>query len=371
MDCRSIAFVFLSLVALVNSTCSAETCALQQDADTAAFLQNAAPAVRQVDGVVSPASLPGDGADSRHGAATDIIIIGDSWAEGARQILATNCAGKTVVNRGVGGSTAKEWSTETEETEGCVKPGQHCTAASAFEAQYGKDYTHAWLSVGGNDWLGSSCGKDNPTQEADLLANVKNTITKVLAKAPTGLRILMTGYGTLSAQISDACDATAVVKLQAAIKTAAEAFPDSVVFIDVMELFGGSVSSGMYSDAQWYGDNIHINAKGYAKMFKLPAVQSFFGCGGASQPTNSPTSSPPSEALEDFSCFCTSASKPVFDSDFEPEGMGASCGALGKHLAQESCGESGCATCSTFRNKLSDDHKESALHCCSAAKSAE
>ena len=42
--------------------------------------------------------------NSRNGAFTDFIFIGDSWAEGAGAYEV--CAGKSTVNRGVGGSTA-------------------------------------------------------------------------------------------------------------------------------------------------------------------------------------------------------------------------------------------------------------------------
>jgi len=227
----------------------------------------------------------GEGADSRNGAATDFILLGDSWAEGANQYLADNCPGKTVVNRGVGGSTAVEWGTGVETTDKCKAKPASCSAASAFSATFGKGYSKAWLSVGGNDYLWSNC---NSASKDAIVENVKATITSVLAAATTpGFTILVTGYGAASSgmDIIPDCKATSMALLKQAIQEAVAASPaGKVTFVDVLSTFGGSATT--YSAAKWYADPIHLNKAGYDKMFQLPAVQSFFGCdntNGASQ----------------------------------------------------------------------------------------
>ena len=54
-------------------------------------------------------------------------------------------------NRGVGGSTAREW----QEAEGCG--GTACSPAAAFDGEY----THAWVSIGGNDFITAYFTRDD------------------------------------------------------------------------------------------------------------------------------------------------------------------------------------------------------------------
>ena len=180
-----------------------------------------------------------------------------------------------MVNRGVGGSTAVEWGTGVEDTEACKARPVSCSAASAFAATFGKGYSKAWLSVGGNDYLGKGC---NPATKDTIVANVKATIASVLAAATTpGFTILLTGYGAISSSVGEDCKATDTALLNQAVQEAVAASPaGKVTFINVLSTFGGSATS--YSSAEWYADSIHLNKAGYDKMFQLPAVQSFFGC---------------------------------------------------------------------------------------------
>lgn len=244
----------------------------------------------------------GDAATSNNGAQTDIIILGDSWAEGEtslttpesskqtnkhpESLLAKVCAGKTVVNRGVGGSTAREWGTGEVDTVACAgESGTVCTAASAFNPLHGTGYTHAWMSVGGNDFLGSDC-----SMTAETLANhVSTAVAAAVAEAPEGMKILMTGYGIFSEALQGSCEISATVALNAAIKAACETSPHRgrITFVDVMAEFGGSATT--YSSKEWYADAIHLNNAGYTKMFSLASIQSFFGCSDSDGGTSGAT----------------------------------------------------------------------------------
>jgi len=292
--------------------------------------------------------------DSRNGQATDIIFLGDSWAEGANALLVAKCAGKTLVNRGVGGSTAAEWATGSVQADGCK--GAKCTPKDAFSAEYGKGYTHAWLSVGGNDFMGTGCDK---ATKAGLTATIKAAIDKVLAAAPAGFQVLLTGYGVPKKSVAG-CSVSDAGVLQEAIQAAAAQSPAGrVVFVDVGQAFGAT--AGTHSDAQWYADDIHLNTAGYNRMFELPAIQTFFQCGKAS-------SAKPVHISKDFSCLCTNAAKPVFAGATQFQNLGT-CGDLLAGLAApggDACAAGGCATCGAFKTGAEAETVESAKACCTA-----
>ena len=84
-----------------------------------------------------------------------ILIVGDSMGEfscGTGDMPGTNfvssvCAGSTVVNKAVSGSTAWQW-----------RQDGPLSAASAVEEA--GDISHVWLSVGGNDYMTPSEGSE-------------------------------------------------------------------------------------------------------------------------------------------------------------------------------------------------------------------
>lgn len=300
------------------------------------------------------------GSNTREGAATDIIVLGDSWGEGAGiKELAVACPQKTMVNRAVGGSTASAWAGSSLEgagdTNGCKAAGaiggkSDCSAASAFDASFGKGYTHAWLSVGGNDFLGQGCAAG--TVE-DIGKAVEDAIKKVVAAGPTGMKILMTGYGTPSVDVGEGCKAGAVAPLQAVIKAAAEA-SEHVTFVDVMDAFGGSASK--HSDEKWYADNIHLNAAGYVRFFQIREVATFFGCAD-SEPT----------LTASFDCLCTGGK--VFAADTKlPDHDLKTCATVLTGLYNDNafCGGAKCTSCSALQSALGD-LGEQANACCTAA----
>ena len=111
-----------------------------------------------------------------------VVFLGDSWAEFAGDLtLVDHCPTVTqFANRGVSGSKAREW----QESEGCG--GTACSPAAAFGTG---GYTHAWVSIGGNDNLQNNC------QPLDDFRNILDTAFEdIAAAAGPGVKILTTGY---------------------------------------------------------------------------------------------------------------------------------------------------------------------------------
>jgi len=200
-------------------------------------------------------------------------------ADYSDNILTKSCSGKSAVNLGVSGSTAHEFFTGEAETEGCIYT-EVCSAEAAFDPEYGSGYTHAWLSVGGNDWLMSECDTDiEPTLEEDI----GGVIDSVFKESPNkNLKLLITGYAYVSEPAGDCPEGEEKVeRLQNTIQKAVanNSNSESILFVEAtLELFGGS--NNKYSDKKWFADAIHLNKAGYNKLFSLPEIQDFLGCGG-------------------------------------------------------------------------------------------
>ena len=153
-------------------------------------------------------------------------------------------------------------------------------------------YSRAWVSIGGNDALQSGCAPPDVTTLARALTEIKDA-------APPGLRVLATGYGSVAATTEEGCGPPDVAAINAAIREATVGL-DFVDFVDVLGAFGGSATA--FSSWNFYDDAIHLNDRGYERLFTLPAVQAFFECDGAvtAEPTTAtPTDAPPTTTPAD------------------------------------------------------------------------
>lgn len=200
--------------------------------------------------------------------AVDVVVLGDSWAAESETYVADNCAGRTVLNRGVAHSTAKDWAAGS-----CPVIG-FCSPADAFKAAPG--VKAAWFSIGGNDFLGSGC----MMAQGELSAIIGSALKKVTEAAPPGLRILMTGYCTppaMAASMIPSCNRAALIgNLNGAIKDACEA-GTSCTFVDAVGACGGSRSS--FSKLSYFSNSFHVNQLGYQAILQMPGVQTTLGCG--------------------------------------------------------------------------------------------
>jgi len=219
-----------------------------------------------------------------YAAGADIMVLGDSWAEMSRTWVGALCKGKTSVNRGVGGSTAAEW-TAGSCTRFAYKK-KTCSATDAFSNKYGSGYTNMWLSVGGNDYTQTGCA----LTKANLQAKVTAAINTVKAAAPAGMKILMTGYCVPSKSLSPKCGKAQFAILSAAIKAAAAA-DSSVTFVDISNACGANPATDTWSDNKYFSDAKHLNQAGYTHVFSLPAIQSALGCEAGPIPTIPPAAS--------------------------------------------------------------------------------
>mmetsp|Transcript_103550 Transcript_103550/g.259632 ORF Transcript_103550/g.259632 Transcript_103550/m.259632 type:complete len:279 (-) Transcript_103550:161-997(-) len=197
--------------------------------------------------------------------ASKVLIVGDSNAEYSGTSLASFCKGAVVKNAGVGGTTAVQWTS----TEG------HLDKIGSSACGGTPDYI--WLSVGGNDNFETQCS----SSVADLAAKITASINAVKQKAPSA-KILMTGYCMpMSPESEDAaCNSPGKFNaLMDAVKQAADG-DSAVTLVDSTQACGGSAST--WSDSKYFMDAIHLNNKGYCKLFTQAGVQTFLGCEAAS-----------------------------------------------------------------------------------------
>jgi len=194
--------------------------------------------------------------------ASKVLIIGDSMGEFAATSLEKFCPGATVNNAAVGGTTADpDW------TSGGLLDyvgSETCGGAP--------DYI--WLSVGGNDVLNTQCS----ASVEDIAAKITASVNAVKAKAPTAT-ILLTGYCVPAAPESqDAGGCGAPEKFQVianALKQVSDA-DTSLVYVDSSSACGGSATS--WSPQTYFADAIHLNGRGYCKVFRQQGVQTALGC---------------------------------------------------------------------------------------------
>ena len=165
-----------------------------------------------------------------------VIHIGDSWSEYAAQSLTTFCAGATAVNRGVASSTAQEWAIGGA----CPAGGSHsCSMAAAFSNIYGTTYTHAVMTVGGNDFLDTA----GCTMTAETIqSRVTSAINALRAAAPAGIKIILPAYCTPTQAVGD-CRIEHFPALNAGIQAAAAAAGNDVEFVDAHAACGGGTTT--------------------------------------------------------------------------------------------------------------------------------
>jgi hypothetical protein len=205
--------------------------------------------------------------------AVDILVLGDSWAAHSLDYLAGNCAGKTVLNRGVDGSTAAQWAAGS-----CPGLPLGCSAAAAFQGVVG--VKSVWFSIGGNDFLKSGCMSTG----AQISQVVKLALSALKVAAPK-VKILMTGYSTPQPAVAKAipsCNSPVLIgTLNDAIKAACTANP-ACKCVDAVSACGGSRAT--FSHPQYFQDAMHMNQMGYQSLFRMPGVQKVLSCGVLSAP---------------------------------------------------------------------------------------
>ena len=206
-----------------------------------------------------------------------ILTVGDSWAEYSGNTFTDFCSGAQQINRGIGGTTAVQWTAGTGDNN-------FADALTAAGTMNGNDIVV--LSVGGNDWIGINCqGKTLTTLQGEI-QDAANALITAITNTGCGTdcpAIWMFGYAMVAAG-SDGCAAqgpAALANLKTAIANVAAA-TTQVNYHDITSVCGGS-STALSPTDPCFGmgggaDNIHMNKRGYCKVIAIPAVQTGLGC---------------------------------------------------------------------------------------------
>lgn len=182
-----------------------------------------------------------------------VMLVGDSYAAllSASQ-LESLCVGSSVTNRGRSGSTAEEWA-------------QGQLSASDWDG-----YTHAWLSVGANDYINSF----GTVWQSEMVERTRRAIARI----PPHVHVLLTGYCQVTQPLVAGMQ-TCTIAFQSSFMAPVAAADERVTFVDVAAACGGSASKWSPTSPRMHSDNRHLNGLGYCKLFTLPRVQAALGCG--------------------------------------------------------------------------------------------
>jgi len=197
--------------------------------------------------------------------AASVLIVGDSMGQYMGKTLQSICLGTEVQNAAIGGTTADDWASYTSDVlKGCK----------------GGTWDVVYIAVGGNDFLKSRCALSVQLYEDKVFAAVTNIIDNV---APKASKYLLTGYCMPSTGICS--NPSEFIQYSAAYANLIERLPD-VEIVNPVTTCGGSTSS--FSDSKYFQDSIHLNSKGYCKVFTQSDVTKFLSCGENALDCNSP-----------------------------------------------------------------------------------
>ncbi len=127
--------------------------------------------------------------------AADVVVFGDSWAEGSADELAETLVARgrgdiTVAGYGVGGTTAELWA------------GQPNALPDAVSAN--PDARWVWLSIGGNDVFGHYAAGNGANAAADNERNIRAILDALFARHPD-IKVVFFGYDFVNFEQSQRC----------------------------------------------------------------------------------------------------------------------------------------------------------------------
>ena len=200
------------------------------------------------------------------------------------------CAGSTVTNLAISGSTAWQWGKGSKYKP--YVPGK--TTATDL------DFTHIWLSVGINDWLAPGEDKDTEAPGADakgcqlsleqITARIQSAVdatrdAAVKAGIPE-VKIILTGYCIPATNEASKNECKLGVNgLDYDILTKAYtniAKQDNIAFVNIAQRCGGlsgPPGRGKTSDPQYFlAGGLQLNEKGYCRAFTYAYLQHALNC---------------------------------------------------------------------------------------------
>ncbi len=129
------------------------------------------------------------------GHAADVVVFGDSWAEGAADELASTFVARgrsdiTVAGYGVGGTTAELWASQPNALPDAVA--------------LNPDARWVWLSIGGNDVFAHYAGGNGANAAADNSRNIRTMLDALFARHPD-IKVVFFGYDFPNFEQSTTC----------------------------------------------------------------------------------------------------------------------------------------------------------------------
>jgi len=196
-------------------------------------------------------------------AVTNVLVVGDSMGKlMGTELIEMACIGSTVCNAAVSGTTAAQWATYDN------KKVKNCDG----------EWDVVYISVGGNDVLGSDCSIESDELAATIQAAVTNIMTFV---APGASTYLLTGYCIPHESVTSGCDVPSDSIAMSEALNQIDTVDGSVDIIDSSFVCGGSSTS--YSDSGYFYDSHHLNLNGYIKVFTQADVLRSMNCDNAPQ----------------------------------------------------------------------------------------
>jgi len=201
--------------------------------------------------------------------AKTIVLIGDSMSEFAKDTVDQFCGNAKSTNRGVGGTTATQWQTRDQDSDLYVP--------TAIKSESGSCFDVVFVSLGANDQLETEC-TENLSAIRSRVASVLAQINKVCPSST----IYMTGYPTPRYDFEEcgnvAKGADTRKYLNDPLKEACAA-ANKCKYDDASNIAGGSDSK--LSPGQYHVDVVHINSRGYCKLWERESFRNVMGCTGA------------------------------------------------------------------------------------------
>jgi len=201
--------------------------------------------------------------------AKTIVLIGDSMSEFAKDTVDQFCGNVKSTNRGVGGTTATQWQTRDQDSDLYVPTAIKSDSGSCFDVVF--------VSLGANDQLETQC-TENLSAIQSRVASVLAQINKVCPSSA----IYMTGYPTPRYDFEE-CEnvrkgADTRKHLNDPLKAACAA-ARKCTFDDAANIAGGSDSKP--SPGPHHVDVVHMNSRGYCKLWERDSFRNMMGCAGA------------------------------------------------------------------------------------------
>jgi len=177
--------------------------------------------------------------------------------------LESICIGTEAQNAAISGTTADDWAGYSSDVlENCED--------GTWDVVY--------IAVGGNDLLQSGCSLSADELANKILLAVTNIIENIV---PQASKYLITGYcmprGNYEDEQKAGCsNPSDYAALSEAFLSLDTRVPENVQIVDSLATCGGSTSS--FSNPDYFQDAIHLNAKGYCKIFTQPSIYQSLAC---------------------------------------------------------------------------------------------